>query len=254
MLLLDVEKAFDCVWHDALLHKLLGYRFHMVYIKLIWFLTDRKFYVTVAGERSAECGVPSGVPQGAVLSPTLFNVFTSDFPALNDVQLALFADDLALFSTHFKADVIIDRLQSALNAVKGYYSTWRIKLNPSKTQAVFFTKRRTRELPIPDLSLDGFSIPWNDAKYLGLILDKKLTFAPHFDYNSDRVQKLTRILYPLINRRSNLSLDQKVLLYKAIFQPIILYSSVVWRICAETHKRRIQVLQNRCLKLILNAP
>jgi hypothetical protein len=120
---------------------------------------------------------------------------------------------------------------------------------------VFFTKRRTRELPTSDLSLDGHSIPWTDrARYLGLILDKKLTFSPHFDYVSDRVQKLTRILYPLINRRSNLSLDQKVLLYKAVFQPTILYSSVVWRGCAETHKRRLQILQNKCLKLILNVP
>jgi hypothetical protein len=53
-----------------------------------------------------------------------------------------------LFSTHAKTDVIIDRLQSsALNTIKRYYSTWRIKLNPAKTRAVFFTKRRTRELP-----------------------------------------------------------------------------------------------------------
>jgi hypothetical protein len=114
MLLLDIEKAFDCVWLDALLHKLLGYRFHVVYIKLIWsFITDRTFYFTVAGERSAECGFLSGVPQSAVLSPTLFAIFTSDFPTLTDTQLALFADDSALFSTHAKADVIIDRLQSA---------------------------------------------------------------------------------------------------------------------------------------------
>jgi hypothetical protein len=102
-------------------------------IKLIWFfLTDRTFYVTVAGERSAECGVPSGVPQGAILSLTLFNIFTSDFPSLTDVQLAFFADDSALFSTHARADVFIDRLQSALNTIKSYYSTWRIKLNPSR--------------------------------------------------------------------------------------------------------------------------
>jgi hypothetical protein len=130
---------------------------------------------------------------------------------LIDVQLALFADDSALFSTHAKEDVIIDRLQSALNTVKGYYFTWRIKLHPFKTQAVFFTKNT-------HLSLDGYSIRWSDpTKYLGLILDKKLTFSPHFEYFSDRVQRLTRILYPLIKRRSNLSLDQKVLLNKGIF-------------------------------------
>jgi hypothetical protein len=50
-------------------------------------LNYRKFYATVVRERSAECGVPSGVPQGAVLSPTLFNIITSDFSTLTDVQL-----------------------------------------------------------------------------------------------------------------------------------------------------------------------
>jgi hypothetical protein len=75
MLLLDVERAFECVWYDndASLHKLMEYCFPMVYIKLIcFFLTDRKYYGTVAGERSAESRVPSGVPQGVVLSPTLY--------------------------------------------------------------------------------------------------------------------------------------------------------------------------------------
>jgi hypothetical protein len=115
------------------------------------------------------------VPQGAVLSLTLINIFSSDFPTLTDVQLTLFADDSELFSTHAKADVIIDRLQSALNTIKRYYSTWRIKLNPSKTQAVFFTKRRTRELPTSDISLDGYSMSWSArAKYLGLILDNRI--------------------------------------------------------------------------------
>jgi hypothetical protein len=85
-------------------------------IKLFWsFLTELKFYVTVAGDKTAEYGVSFLVPQGAVLSPTLFNIFTSEFPTLTDVQQAL-------FSTHAKADVIIDRLQSALNTIKRYYS------------------------------------------------------------------------------------------------------------------------------------
>jgi hypothetical protein len=68
-----------------------------------------------------EYNIP-GVARVAILSPTLFNIFTSDFPELDKVQLALFA---ALFTTHSKADVIIDRLQSALNCVKDYYSIWR---------------------------------------------------------------------------------------------------------------------------------
>jgi hypothetical protein len=170
MLLLDVENAFDCTWYDALLHKLRECRFSIVYIKLTWsLLTDRKSYVTVLERGLQNVRFPSGVPQGAVLSPTLFNILTSDFITLTDVQLALFADDSALFSTHAKADVIIDRLQSALNTIKRYYSTWRIKLNPSKTQIVFCTNRRTRKLPTSDPSLDGYSIVYF-LSYSNLIL------------------------------------------------------------------------------------
>jgi hypothetical protein len=154
-----------CFWW---LKRLLKCRFPMVYITLIWtFLTVRKLYVPVARDRSAEeCEVFSGVPQGVVLSPTLFSIFTSDFRTLTDVQLALFADDSTLFSTHAKADVIIGQLQLALNTVKRYYSTWIIKLSPSKTQAVLFTKSRTRKFPTYDLFLDGYSIPWSDRAIL----------------------------------------------------------------------------------------
>jgi Reverse transcriptase (RNA-dependent DNA polymerase) len=160
LLLLDVEKAFDRVWHGALLHKMLNFNFRMIWVKIIMsFLSDRTFFVTISGVRSMECDIPSGVAQGAVLSPTLFNIFTSDFPELDEVHLALFADDSALFTSHSKVDVIIGRLQTALNCLRDYYSNWRIGLNSSKTQAVFFTKRRTRELPTSELLLKDHSIP-----------------------------------------------------------------------------------------------
>jgi hypothetical protein len=81
-----------------------------------------------------ECGIPSGVAQGAVLSLTLFNIFTSDFSELDQVHLELFADDSALFTSHSKADVIIGRLQTDLNYLRAYYSDWRIEFYSSKTQ------------------------------------------------------------------------------------------------------------------------
>jgi regulatory protein YycH of two-component signal transduction system YycFG len=105
-----------------------------------------------------EYNISSGVAQGAVLSLTLFNKFTFDFQKLDEVHLVLFADDSALFTT--QADSKADRLQSALNCLKDYYSNWMVELNSSKTQAAFFTKHRTRELPTSKLLLDGHSIPW----------------------------------------------------------------------------------------------
>jgi hypothetical protein len=124
--------------------------------------------------------------------------------------------------------------------VRGLQNVWSLCTGCSSLSDTFPT--------LTDVQLALF------AEYLGLISDKKLTFSPHFDYVSDKVQKLASILYSLINRRFTFSLDQKVLLYKAIFQPTILYSSVVWRGCAGTHKRRLQILQKKCLQLILNVP
>jgi hypothetical protein len=99
-----------------------------------------------------------------------------------------------------------------------------------------------------------YSIPWSDrAKYLGLILIWIRNYHFLRILIVSRI-RLTRISYSLINRRSIFSLNQKVLLYKAIFQPTILYSSAVWRIYAETHKRHLQILQNKVRKLILNVP
>jgi endonuclease/exonuclease/phosphatase (EEP) superfamily protein YafD len=254
MAFLDIEKAFDAVWHDGLLHKMSVCNFPIRIIKIIQsFLSDRTFHVTVGDGESESRNVASGVPQGAVLSPTLYNFFTHDFPTANNVEVALFADDTAVYCTSEDPNVIVRELQTALNAINEYFTTWKVKINASKTQSVFFTRRRTRGLPSSNLSLNGVDIEWTDeAKYLGVTLDKRLTFKSHIQKTTEKIQKLIRILYPLINRRSRLDRKNKILLYKSIFSSIMLYASPVWDACALSHLRLLQTQQNKCLKMILN--
>jgi hypothetical protein len=76
------------------------------------FLIDRIFFVTISGVRRSVRSF-----QGSVLSPKLFSIFTPDFPELDEVHLALFAVDSALFTIHSKVNVIIDRLFTALNCL-----------------------------------------------------------------------------------------------------------------------------------------
>lgn len=106
MLLLDIEKSFDTVWHKGLLHKLLVYNFPMTLIKIIqFFLTGRHFFVNVFGGCSEQFPVPSGLPQGSTLSPCLYNLFTADLKVLSGVDLAQFAHDTGILcsETSFKA-------------------------------------------------------------------------------------------------------------------------------------------------------
>jgi hypothetical protein len=94
MLLFDVKRAFDSVWHDPLIRR--GCNIFLVRI-IYSFLNYRTFQVSVGKSKSSVCNNPYGVPHGAVLSPTLYNFFISDAPTVNGCELATFANDTALF-------------------------------------------------------------------------------------------------------------------------------------------------------------
>lgn len=257
MVLFDGEKAFDTVWHDGLVHKLRVFGFPMYLIKLIAsFLVGRKYRVGIKNSFSNVFEIIAGVPQGSCLSPTLYNIYIADLPLFALCQVALFADDLAIYVKSNSKHYIIDHLQSAIERVDNFYRIWRLKLNAAKTQCIYFTRRRKASfLPSIQLSLQGNDLEWAaHVRYLGITLDKKLTFARHIENTIERVNKYIRVFYSLINRRSSLSEKNKIILFKVIFQAIILYGCPVWINCAHTHIKKLQISQNKVLKMILNKP
>jgi hypothetical protein len=100
---LDIEETFDTTWHTGLLCKLSKLNFLARMTKLInSFLLQRKFRVSVEGEISTPRCMKAGVPQGSVLSSTLYNLYINDTPQTIGVNLALSADDTCLFATERK--------------------------------------------------------------------------------------------------------------------------------------------------------
>jgi hypothetical protein len=78
----------------------------------------------------------AGVPQGSVLSPTLFNMYINDIPQATWVHLALFAADTCLYTTERKEGYVLRKLQCGLNSVEEWAKRWNIKINEDKTQAI----------------------------------------------------------------------------------------------------------------------
>lgn len=255
MVLLDVEKAYDSVWQDAVVYKLFRSNLQLYLVKIVQsFLSNRTFAVAVNGESSSAHNIPFGVPQGSVLSPILYNVLTSDVLMVDGVSYAFFADDTAFLVSDKDPQIVITHLQAAMNNLQEFQRKWRIKLNAGKTQSIFFTRRRAAQhLPRRTITVNGQPTTWDDeVKYLGVLFDKKLKFDKHVNYVAGKVDRSTKALYSLLNRRSKLHIKNKMLVVKCIIRPMFTYASAVWGNCAKSHRKRLQVKQNKLLKMVLN--
>lgn len=94
---LDIQKAFDKIWHEGLLFKLLTMDMpHQLINILRSFLQDRTFKVKIGDLLSASRKISAGVPQGSCLSPHLFSIYINDMPLDKEANIALFADDSTL--------------------------------------------------------------------------------------------------------------------------------------------------------------
>jgi hypothetical protein len=251
---LDVEKAFDRVWHNGLLAKMISLNFPPFIIKMIKeFLSNRSFHVDVNGARSSSFNIPFGVPQGAVLSPILYNIYTYDIPKFLDTTLALFADDTAFFCSSPLAKTITDALKKHAELIANYMQRWKINLNNKKTQAIFITNRLKLELPGRHIKIFGKNVQWqSENKYLGFILEKRMTFKKHIEYVIDRANVAVSTLYPLIARNSKLHVRNKLLIYKLAIRPILTYACPAFINIAACHLKTLQKFQNKSLRMILN--
>lgn len=146
-------------------------------------------------------------------------------------------------------------MKVSLVNVQKYFSKWKIKINEGKTQAILFPFNKSpKRIPTIPLEIQGSIIPIQASiKYLGILLDKKLTFKDHILYTCNKAVRCGRALFPLLNRKSTLNMKNKLLLFKSCIRPIMTYGCQVWSpLCAKTHIKKLQIIQNKNLKIIFN--
>jgi hypothetical protein len=247
------------VWHDGLLHKLLLFNYPVYLVKLIQsYLKDRSAYVSLNLVSSSHFDVISGVPQGSLIAPHLFNIFINDVPIPDRGHLSLFADDTA-----FYVEVPWKNLKSvkkllirSVSSLQAFFHDWKIHLNETKTEFSILTKstKMLRKMQQDSINFNGTIFSWKDKfKYLGVVLDSKLTFKEHIDYCLSKAKAATfSSLYCLLKRNSPTSLDSKIRIYKSYLRPILTYACPVFANAAKCHKNKLQFYQNKILRMILN--
>lgn len=249
---IDVQQAFDRVWIPGLIHKVSEYLPSPVTGLLQSYLTNRKFEVHYGESVSNRKPITAGVPQGSILGPLLYVLYTADIPTTDNTDLATFADDTAILASHSKHDVAMARLQEAVDKIANWTKRWRIKINAAKSVHVMFTLRCC---PPTTVILNDVHIPaTSNARYLGLNIDSRLNWRVHISKKRDELKLRFRSLFWLLRARNKLSLANKRLLYASILRPGWSYAAPIWGCASKSNILVLQRQQNIILRKITGAP
>lgn len=251
-LFIDISQAFDKVWHDGLVYKICSLLPQNTHKLLRNYLLDRSFIVKYKDHFSDSRKITAGVPQGSILGPLMYILFTSDMPTNNLVHTSTFADDTAFISVHKNPVIASCCLQDHIKELEKWLDKWKIKVNPTKCVHVTFTLRKGN---CPKLKINNIDIPeQNHVKYLGIHLDRRLTWSQHIESKSTQLKLKTSQLQWLLCPHSALNLNCKVLIYKSIIKPIWTYGIQLWGTASASNIEKLQKRQNKILRLITGDP
>jgi hypothetical protein len=177
----------------------------------------------------------AGVPQGSVLSPTLYNLYINDTPPsqANGVHLTLFVDNTCVYATDRKEGCIVRKLQHGLDSMVAWCERWNIKINEDKARAIYFSYQMAP--PKSHLTLNGQNIAVvNNVKYLGVIFDKRITRILHIERIEAKAFRTFIRLYHLF-KSERLTANIKLTLLKALIRSVMTYACSAWEFVAESH-------------------
>ena len=221
--IVDFSKAFDLVPHGRLLTKIANSGVDSrVVVWIREFLLGRTQGVRVGGQLSAD-RVTSGVPQGSVLGPHLFLAYVNDIWRNMDSSIRLFADECVIYRKIIN-NADMEKLQKDLDRLGEWAVENAMKINPSKSKAIRFTRARVKD-PL-NYSLMSTLIPEaSSCKYLGIILRNDLSWA---DQVNSAVKKVWKALHFTMRILKKGNSNTKSLAYMSLVRPILEYGAACW--------------------------
>jgi hypothetical protein len=252
VLYLDFSKAFDCVPHSLLVHKLKTFGFHgRLYLWFEEYLRNREQRVVIDGLESKYKTVLSGVPQGSILGPLLFLYFINDIycEISENCHIYLYADDSKIMSTiNNYEDCLI--FQEQIDKLYSWSKLWGMKFNPLKCKHMSFTRKRSDFYMVYKLN-DCEILKVASFNDLGVIVCDNLNWSIHVNNCIRKANQRLGIVKRTIG--FNVSPDLKLMVYKALVRPLLEYASVIW---SQPYNKKlikkIESVQRRATKYILN--
>ena len=248
-----MSKAFDTVNLHTLTSKLLHTSTPKYLQKYISnYIKGRQGYTLFQNCTSKTKNIKTGVPQGGVLSPALFNLYTSDIPQPPpNTTLTSYADDLNPSASHHDYKTAQDNLQPYLDQIYQWTTQNDLQLNPLKSQATLFTPYPAEYNTTLNLQINNQTIPTvKNPKILGLTFDPKLTFSEHIKNTKVKANNSLKLLKALTGTTFGKTKETLLHTYKTYTRPIIEYASTIWApIISDTNYEKIQQVQNSALRI-----
>ena len=255
IIFLDISQAFDSIRHDALLYKIERSNIDgnlACFIKN--FISDRSIKVRNLNTLSSEYDTPIGLPQGSVLSPTLFNIFINDL-LMNDniptLDYSKFADDLAVWVTDYHPEQCLHKAQKTLEAIENWAKKWSIAFSTTKSKAMFISRKK---LLNSDLKLNNENIEFvKTHKFLGLTFDRSLTWKAHINQIKLHCEPDLRLLRIISGQKWGADFLTLRKLYLTLIQSKISYGLFIYSSACKTNMKIINTIQSKASRTILGA-
>ena len=227
----DLEKAYNTTWKYGIMRDLrdLGLKGRLPHF-ISGFLSDRKFKVRVGSTLSDMKNQEEGVPQGSVLSGTLFRIKINNITKrlTPRVDGSLYVNDLLICYRSKYIHAIERKLQQCLDKLNKWATENGFRFSQTKTKCVHFCHKRKLHND-PCLKLERTEIPVvNEHKFLGLVFDKKLTFIPRLKYLRSSYNKRLPLLRVIALTEWGADRGTLLKLYRSLIRSKLDYGSFIY--------------------------
>ena len=239
------------MWHAGLLLKLKTAG--VAGSVLTWFksyLSDRRQRVVLPGVNSNWTFIRAAVPQGSILGPLLFLLYINDIVSEIGSNIRLFADDTSLFIVVDNPVTAAGQLNIDLQKISQWATTWLVSFNPTKTEAMLFSRKLNRPHH-PPIFMQNHQITEVDShKHLGLYLSNDCTWHKHINYITEKAWTRINIM-----RRLKFKLDRKSLeqIYLVFIRPLLEYGDIIWDKCLQSEKQELEKIQIEAARIATGA-
>ena len=257
LVLLDLSAAFDTIDHSILLKRLsstFGITGNALSL-LSSYLTNRSQSVTVGSHSTDPCPIHTGVPQGSVLGPLLFSLYTTPLSFLfkgSPVSFHLYADDTQLYISFSSSDSAcnLSILSDTLDSVHNWLTSNRLSVNPSKTEYLLIgTNQQRSKVTNSSVVFQGNTLtPSNSVRNLGVIFDSHLTFHNHISNICSSSFYQIRHLRQI---RSSLDTNSSIILANSLVSSKLDYCNSLFYGLPSTSLNRLQKVQNALARVVV---